>query len=162
MDSLIPGRGVSSVKYDAEFLRMITKMRAGRLVMRVKRVAGTACITAMRARNGRGCRGSLTRCIVDKEEAGEAVHRCDRKRRSNIQAGEGDDDEKAKADENQGERKTACVYQIWDKRWRASKVRYVSSHYPEGYLKVEDDPLGHHRLLQSARDRWNSSRKPMI
>lgn len=45
------------------------------------------------------------------------------------------DDEKHK-----GERKTVCVYQIWDKETK--KIRYISAQYADGYLKVEDDPLG--------------------
>lgn len=43
-------------------------------------------------------------------------------------------------DRNTGERKTALVYQIWDKKTR--KVRYISAQYPDGYLLEQDDPLG--------------------
>ena len=43
-------------------------------------------------------------------------------------------------DRNTGERKTALVYQIWDKKTR--KVLYVSPQYQEGYLLEQDDPLG--------------------
>lgn len=45
-----------------------------------------------------------------------------------------------KQDDHQGERKTATIYQIWDKSG-GRKVRYVSKHYKDGFLKVEDDPL---------------------
>lgn len=43
-------------------------------------------------------------------------------------------------DRNEGERKTACVYQIWDKAG-GKKVRYIAEQYADGYLKVDDDPL---------------------
>lgn len=45
-----------------------------------------------------------------------------------------------KEDRNQGQRKTACLYVIWDKDG-GKKVRYVSSAYPDDYCKVMDDPL---------------------
>ena len=55
---------------------------------------------------------------------------------------EGDDDEtRSKGDEQAGARKTACLYQIWDKAG-GKKVRYISPNYVEGELKVDDDPLG--------------------
>lgn len=50
------------------------------------------------------------------------------------------DKSEEKQDEHQGERKTATIYQIWDKDG-GKKVRYVSKHYKDGFLKVEDDPL---------------------
>ena len=55
---------------------------------------------------------------------------------------EGDEEDKTgKADEQDGARKTACLYQIWDKAG-GRKVRYISPNYVEGELKVDDDPLG--------------------
>lgn len=46
----------------------------------------------------------------------------------------------AKDEQNKGDRKTACFYQIWDKDG-GKKVRYISPNYKEGYLRVDDDPL---------------------
>ena len=46
----------------------------------------------------------------------------------------------AKDEQHKGERKTACFYQIWDKDG-GKKVRYISPNYKEGYLRVDDDPL---------------------
>jgi len=40
-----------------------------------------------------------------------------------------------------GARKTALIYQIWD-RDGGKKIRYISPAYNDGYLKEEDDPLG--------------------
>ena len=47
-----------------------------------------------------------------------------------------DQDEKG-----EGERKTALVYQIWDKAG-GKKIRYYAPDYPDGMLGEEDDPLG--------------------
>lgn len=47
---------------------------------------------------------------------------------------EDDEDEK-----NLGERKTALIYQIWDKDTR--KIRYISPQYGDDFLAVKDDPL---------------------
>lgn len=44
-------------------------------------------------------------------------------------------------DEDAGERRTAVLYQIWDKAG-GKKVRYVSPNYPDDELRVDDDPLG--------------------
>jgi hypothetical protein len=48
---------------------------------------------------------------------------------------------KASSDEKLGTRRTACVYQIWDKAG-GKKIRYVAPSYKDGMLKEEDDPLG--------------------
>ena len=55
--------------------------------------------------------------------------------------GEKEDKEIEDQEKNQGERKTALVYQIWDKDG-GKKIRYISPQYDNGYLKVIDDPLG--------------------
>lgn len=44
-------------------------------------------------------------------------------------------------DKNRGEKKSAKIYQIWDKDG-GKKVRYVSAQYPDDYLRVDDDPMG--------------------
>ena len=59
--------------------------------------------------------------------------------------GEDNDDEDGKEgnrtdERDTGERKTALVYQIWDKA-NGKVVRYISPHYKEGYLKIQEDPL---------------------
>lgn len=54
------------------------------------------------------------------------------------------EEEREESDKNeetdQGERKTATVYQIWDKAG-GRKIRYVSDQYKDDFLKVQDDPL---------------------
>ena len=51
-----------------------------------------------------------------------------------------EDEEDKEDNEDKGERKTACVYQIWDKSG-GKKVRWISPQYKDGYLKVDEDPL---------------------
>lgn len=51
-----------------------------------------------------------------------------------------DDGKRSKEDEKDGARKTACIYQIWDKAG-GRKVRYISPNYLDGELRVDDDPL---------------------
>ena len=45
-----------------------------------------------------------------------------------------------KDEKHQGDTKTACLYQIWDKDG-GHMVRYLSPQYPDGMLKEEEDPL---------------------
>lgn len=52
-----------------------------------------------------------------------------------------DGQKKKDREETLGARRTACVYQIWDKAG-GKKIRYVAPTYKEGMLKEEDDPLG--------------------
>ena len=54
-----------------------------------------------------------------------------------------DDEEKrarSRDEQHQGDVKTACVYQIWDKAG-GKVVKYLSPQYTEGILKEVDDPL---------------------
>lgn len=48
----------------------------------------------------------------------------------------GDNDD----DDNKGSLKTACVWEIWDKRTK--KVRFISPAYKKGHLRLVDDPFG--------------------
>lgn len=54
---------------------------------------------------------------------------------------ENDDEKREKTKDDEGARKTACVYQIWDKAG-GRKIIHVASSYPDAILKEEDDPLG--------------------
>ena len=53
--------------------------------------------------------------------------------------GEESDSKDSDDDDHMGSRKTACVYQIWDKADKM--IKYVSSAYTDGFLKEEKDPL---------------------
>lgn len=52
-----------------------------------------------------------------------------------------EDDEDAGRDQKLGNRKTARVYQIWDKTG-GKKIRYIAPTYKEDQLDEQDDPLG--------------------
>jgi hypothetical protein len=53
----------------------------------------------------------------------------------------GYDEEKVDDRETKGQRKTACVYQIWDKAG-GKKVKYLAPTYTDKFLKEDEDPLG--------------------
>jgi len=77
--------------------------------------------------------------IIDKDEATRLFGKETANKINFVKEGD-NDDEDHKKDEHQGGRKTATIYQIWDKDG-GRKVRYVSKHYKDDYLKVDDDPL---------------------
>ena len=52
-----------------------------------------------------------------------------------------DDDDGSDDREEKGQRKTACIYQIWD-RAGGKRVKYLAPTYAEGLLKDDEDPLG--------------------
>lgn len=133
LDGLLPGRGISGVKYDAEINGEDVK---------TSELVCTETRSWDRVYFGYARKWSKVPWIafeeyIDKEEAerlfGEKVA-------NDIEYTVGDDDADKDKDQNQGERKTAKVYQIWDKDG-GRKVRWISPHYPEAYLKVADDPL---------------------
>lgn len=138
LDALLPGRGVGTVKYDAE--------------VRGSDVAWELVCTETQswnrvyfgyARKWSKCPWVAIEMRVDKDEA---IRLCGKDVASKIRFAKHDDDDdedepKRDIEKNQGEAKTALLYQIWDKAG-GRKVRYVSPQYTEGFLKVEDDPLG--------------------
>jgi hypothetical protein len=157
LDALLPGRGVTCIKYDAEIGQVPgddteeggvvdqepTEYKAAELVC-------TDTKSWNRVFFGYAKKWSKVPWVayeehIDKDEA-ERLFGADVAAKMTFAKNEddADDEEDGKSNEenrNQGEKKTACVYQIWDKEG-GKKVRYVSSQYPEGFLKVEDDPLG--------------------
>jgi hypothetical protein len=142
LDSLLPGRGVTTVKYDADIGELPgetpTEYKASELV----------CLDSRhwnRVYFGYAKKWSKVPWIayeenIDKEEAirlfGEEVTG-----KITFTDNEEKGEDKTTEDQNKGERKTACIYQIWDKDG-GKKVRYISAQYKDGYLKEEDDPLG--------------------
>lgn len=51
-----------------------------------------------------------------------------------------DEEKKSSSEKDKGGRKACLVYQIWDKD-DGRKIRYVSPQYMDGYIAVLDDPL---------------------
>lgn len=133
LDALLPGRGVASVKFEADDY--------GEMVC-------TSQESWDRIYFGYARKWSRVPWIayerhVDQEEAKklfpESVARIQFVKGEDADS-DSEDGKKQPSDRNTGQRKTACVYQIWD-RDGGRKVRWVSPQYKEGYLKVDDDPL---------------------
>lgn len=131
LDGLLPGRGVTSVKYEFE---------EGDEVKKAELIC-TQYESWDRVRFGYARTWNKVPWIayeryIDHEEA-ERLFGKEVAEKIEFTAGDDDDD---KDEKNKGDTKFACVYQIWDKIG-GKKIRYVSKHYPDGYLKVDDDPL---------------------
>lgn len=147
LDALLPGRGVTCVKYDADVLDTEdSSVKNSELV----------CIDSKswnRVYFGYAKKWSKVPWVayeeyIDIDEARRLFGE-DISNKIVFTKGEVDDDEeenrKNSDDKDQGERKTALIYQIWDKEGGkdgSKKIRYVSPQYKDGYLKVLDDPLG--------------------
>lgn len=148
LDALLPGRGVTSIKYDADVAEVQSSEEDTETTPVVK---WEQICTDSRGWNkvvfGYAKKWSKVPWIayeeyLDKEECermfGEEVS-------ANIKFTEGEDDDddenrKSTSEENKGSRKTAVIYQIWDKVGD-KKIRYISPAYNNGYLKVQDDEL---------------------
>ena len=151
LDGLLPGRGITSIKYDADILD--TGEEGSVPVVNWEQVC-TETRGWDRVYFGYAKKWSKVPWLayeefIDKEEA-ERLFGADIAGKITYTLGEDDDDPEEKgtgtggrddADNEQGGRKTALVYQIWDKSG-GKVVRYISPAYHDGYLKVEDDPLG--------------------
>jgi len=137
LDALLPGRGVTMVKYDAE----INEDEKGDELI---------CLDSKkwdRVYFGYAHKWSKVPWIafeenIDKEEAIELFGKemaANLKFQRNNDGTESAEGEKAH-ESDQGMRKTCTIYQIWDKDG-GKKVRYLSLDYADNYLKVIDDPL---------------------
>lgn len=152
LDAALPGRGVTSVKYD--YNEIILPPADGSMEGTPSKDAELACVNS-RAWNrvyfGYARKWSKVPWVVyeeylDREE-------CERLFGKDVadlitytegeDAGEEEGEGKRTAadDRDMGQRKTACVYQIWDKEG-GKVVRYISPTYIDGFCKVQDDPLG--------------------
>lgn len=162
LDGLLPGRGVSTVKYEADFIAepgVPSQPSEGEGAAEGEPEPPAPadylaneqiCLETKvwnRVHFGYAKKWSKVPWIayeelIDREEAvrlfGESVAS-----RMKFSSGNDRTDEAQstdRAEKHQGLKKTACIYQIWD-RDGGKKVRYISAGYDEGYLKVLDDPL---------------------
>lgn len=148
LDGLLPGRGVSVVKYDAEILEGEDIETP---VVKWEQVC-TESKKWDRVYFGFARKWSKVPWVayeeyLDKEEA-ERMFGKEVANKINYTIGEEEDEEEEgtgtggrdDADREYGERKTALVYQIWDKSG-GKVIRYVSPQYADGFLAVQDDPL---------------------
>ena len=161
IDGLLPGRGVTLVKYDAEINENYTEKSSDenqktedatetgqeRLL---KKESELVCIDSKQwnqvlfgfARKWSKVPWIAFEEAIDKQEAirlfGKDI--ADKLKFHKDNDGPDDDNDTNKEDEHQGKRKTAIIYQIWDKDG-GRKVRYVSRDYKDDFLKIDDDPL---------------------
>lgn len=145
LDALLPGRGITSIKYDSE-VTDVTDDDDSIPVVQWEQVC-----TDSRSWNkvyfGYAKKWSKVPWIayedyLDEEEC-EKMFGTDVAGNILFTEGEEDDDDenkKSKIEDNKGSRKTALVYQIWD-RLGGNKIRYISPAYNDGYLKVDEDHL---------------------
>lgn len=156
LDALLPGRGVIALKYDAD-LTTIPEARPEK--------DDTEEVTenpAQYAEKEQVCVESIVwdrfimgyakkwhkvpwiayEFFMTKEEVATKFGKALAKKLTYHSSQDADDHDKTKrkSREDEGERKTALIYQIWDKAG-GKKIRYVSPNYVEDELLVEDDPL---------------------
>jgi hypothetical protein len=149
IDGLLPGRGITVVKYDADVTEVKSSEEDTEPMPVVK---WEQVCTDSRAWNkvvfGYAKKWSKVPWIAYEEYLDE--EECERmfgeEVASKIEFTEGEDDDddenrKSSSQENKGSRKTAIIYQIWDKSG-GKKIRYISPAYNDGYLDVKDDELG--------------------
>lgn len=145
LDALLPGRAVVCVKYDADVSEPEpeTPYVSRELV----------CLDAKswnRVYFGFARKWSKVPWIAYEEhiDRKEATRLFGAEMAERLQFTEDDDNDRGDLygsrtdpmERDKGERKTACVYQIWDKDGDR-KIRYVSPLYKDSYLVVQDDPL---------------------
>ena len=161
LDGLLPGRGVTSIKYDAdigvlpsESVDDETPNDAEPKEPDEYKKSELVCVDTRswnRVYFGYAKKWSKVPWVayeehIDKEEAerlfGSVI--ANKLKYTKDEDSEDDDDKGSGGnnydDRNKGERKTACIYQIWDKAG-GKKIRYISPLHKDGYLKVDDDPL---------------------
>lgn len=139
MDALLPGRGVTQIKYDAKTVEAESmSYKESELVCADSKEWNRVYFGY--AKKWSKCPWVAFEMHIDKDEA----KRLFKGMASKLTFTEGEqvkDDDEGKNDENNtGKQKTALVYQIWDKDG-GKKIRYVSPQYKDGYLLEEDDPL---------------------
>lgn len=128
LDGLLPGRGITSVKYDtdADWETVCTESRKWDRVLfgyalkwsKVPWVAYEEFLDKKEARRLFGSKVSKLKFVEGEEKEDDYS-----------------DDVKDK-----GFRKTTPIFQIWDKSDKT--IKYVSPQWKEGFLKIDDDPLG--------------------
>lgn len=156
LDALLPGRGMVQVKYDANFVAIDEP----RPPDEHDDDPVTAAPRAEYADNEQVCYESVLwdkvhvgyakkwtkvpwiayESHLTKEEVAGLLGKKIATRLTYSKKAGDDEEPRGKGDEQDGARKTACIYQIWDKAG-GKKVRYVSPNYVEGELQVDDDPL---------------------
>ena len=153
LDGLLAGRGLTSVKYDAELSKMVGEDDTGGETSDAEEEAyekksELVCVETRswdKVYFGYAKRWSKVPFIVYEEfvDKTEAIRLFGEKIAGKLQYNTKDEEEEKQSDDDEvsGQlSKTTCIYQIWHKKTK--KVIFVSPDYKEGYLKEQDDPLG--------------------
>lgn len=160
LDALLPGRGVTTIKYDTKFQPMeegetsddpseddkeddaeeVAEYKTGELVCVESR--GWNKVYFGYAKKWTAVPWVAYELEIDREEAKRIGVKASilAELRFTSKEIDKDDDEEHGVENYRGDRKVLTVYQIWDKDG-GRKVRYVCPTYKLGYLKVDDDPL---------------------
>lgn len=157
LDAHLPGRGVSSLKYDADVSEVDDgKDEAGKpKTMPVKKPYSELVCPEIRSWDrvyfGYARKWSKVPWVayeehIDKKEA-TRLFGAEKTRLIKFTKGETSDNEgkqgvdrRSEDERDTGARKTALIYQIWDKSG-GRKIRYISPAYKDGYLLVAADEL---------------------
>jgi hypothetical protein len=146
LDGLLAGRGLSTVKYDAELSKMDGEAEADESYEKKSELVCVETRSWDKVYFGYAKRWSKVPFIIYEEfvDKTEATRLFGEEIAAKLQYNTKDEDsdkENDKDDQQSGElSKTACIYQIWHKKTK--KVIFISQDYKEGYLKETDDPLG--------------------
>lgn len=156
LDGLLPGRGVTGVKYEHDTQDVVPDGAAeGTEPIPVKNWE-TVCpdsISWDRFLHGYARKWSKVPWVsyelhLDRDEAAKLGIEATVLEKITFTEGEAESsttgesqEPKSDEDRNLGERKTALFYQVWDKEG-GRKLRYVCPQYKDDFCKVEDDPLG--------------------
>lgn len=134
LDALLPGRGVTSVKYEAddnvEWETVCTDSRKWNRVYfgfahKWKKVPWVAYEEYLDKKEAKRLFGEKISLLNFTEGEEPEDHR---------------DDENKEKKEDRGTVKTALIYQIWDKSDRT--IKYVSPQVKDQFLREDEDPLG--------------------
>lgn len=142
-DGLLPGRGITTVKYDDETEEFEVEEGEEEIPPEISNQTISADSRSWnKVYFGYAKKWSKMPWIayeeyLDEEEATEMFGKVAKK--LVFTEGLNEEDEKDEDEKHTGKAKTTIIYQIWDKSDR--QVKYVSPHYLDGYLRVDDDPL---------------------
>ena len=152
LDGLLAGRGLTSVKYDAELSKMLGEddregEESDAEEEAYEKKSELVCVETRswdKVYFGYAKRWSKVPFIVYEEfvDKTEAIRLFGEEIAGKLQYNTKDEEEEKETDEEVSGQlsKTTCIYQIWHKKTK--KVIFVSPDYKEGYLKEQDDPLG--------------------
>jgi len=140
LDALLPGRGVTQVKYDAEVVDGEMTYKASELVCTDSKDWNKFLLGY--AKKWSDVPWIAFELQLDKKEAEKKFGPVAAKLKYTTNNQDADDEKEDQVGEekHEGEKKTVLVYQIWDKEG-GKKIRYLCPEYKDDFLKVEDDPL---------------------